>query len=61
MLRSGGGEDGGFQPLAWPVSSVVVMAGLWTSMSLWLPTKVEVKNVVFGTYPPDVDQEWVEV
>ena len=30
-------------------------------LSLWLPTKVEVKNVVFGTYPPDVDQEWVEV
>ena len=40
MLRSGGGEDGGFQPLAWPVSSVVVvMAGLWTSMSLWLPKR----------------------
>ena len=38
------GEDGGFQPLAWPVSSVVVvMAGLWTSMSLWLPKRLRSK------------------
>ena len=31
-------------------------------LSLWLPIEIKSdKNVVFGTYPPDVDQEWVEV